>query len=246
MSSIIGGLGIGGGIAAGGAVSQVLMLPFSGANNFIGSAYFGYGMILGERYMYQQDWPKIQARLAKGENIHDIIGEYVGTFSAIVMQEAKLIFSNLSDEFKNIMAEMIGLQPPQGEPAPPPPTTEPPVPPPVIGGIVQPPVEVPLPIPPKKVLTKAIIIQLSVGKIRKGMSYGVWYYSYWSKNPDYETSTNKGYAWTKLTGQRQYTSLAKLRDWVNLFLLPKDYRVFMIGIDVWYYVPRKFLVDYQV
>ncbi len=110
MSAIAGGVGIGAGVG----VSSVALAPFNAANTFMGSAFFGYGMILGERYMYQADWPKIQARLENGEQIENIIQEYTGTFTAVVMAEARIIFDTVTREFIEIMKQaLIGLSPEQ-------------------------------------------------------------------------------------------------------------------------------------
>ncbi len=73
----------------------------------MGSAFFGYGMILGERYAYQADWPKIQARLENGEKIENIIQEYTGRFTAVVMKEAEIIFSNITTQFGEIMISAL-------------------------------------------------------------------------------------------------------------------------------------------
>ncbi len=100
---LLGGLGIGAGVG----ISSVALAPFNAANTFMGSAFFGYGMILGERYMYQSDWPKIQARLENGEKIENIIQEYTGTFTAVVMKEAKIIFDTVTQEFIRIMAQAL-------------------------------------------------------------------------------------------------------------------------------------------
>ncbi len=104
------GAGLGLGAGAGGAASQIGLLPFNGANNFVGSAYFGYGMILGERYAYQNDWPKIQKRLEGGENIMNIMQEYTGTFTAVVMEEARLIFASLTKGLTDMMSAAINGQ----------------------------------------------------------------------------------------------------------------------------------------
>ncbi len=141
MSAIAGGAAIGAGVG----VSSIALMPFNSANTFLGSAFFGYGMILGERYMYQSDWPKIQARLEHGEKIENIIQEYTGVFTAVVMKEAKIIFDSVTREMINIMSQAAGLQPPQA-PTPAPTLTTPPpnvAPAPVIGGITQPPVQAP-------------------------------------------------------------------------------------------------------
>ncbi len=106
--AILGGASIGAGVG----VSSVALAPFNAANTFMGSAFFGYGMILGERYMYQADWPKIQARLEHGEKIENIIQEYTGVFTAVVMKEAKIIFDTVTREFISIMSEALrGLVP---------------------------------------------------------------------------------------------------------------------------------------
>ncbi len=103
MSAIAGGLGIGAGVG----LSSVALMPFNAANTFLGSTFFGYGMILGERYMYQADWPKIQARLEHGEKIENIIQEYTGVFTAVVMKEAKIIFDSVTQEMLQIMKDTI-------------------------------------------------------------------------------------------------------------------------------------------
>ncbi len=140
MSAIAGGAAIGAGVG----ISSVALMPFNSANTFLGSAFFGYGMILGERYMYQADWPKIQARLEHGEKIENIIQEYTGVFTAVVMKEAKIIFDSVSSEMAKIIADTLGLGgAPPGTAPPPPQITTPPVPPPIIGGISQPPVSAP-------------------------------------------------------------------------------------------------------
>ncbi len=165
MSAIAGGAAIGAGVG----VSSVALAPFNAANTFMGSAFFGYGMILGERYMYQSDWPKIQQRLENGEKIENIIQEYTGTFTAVVMKEAKIIFDTVTREFISIMSESLRGVIPQpvtqptegptiGDPRRPP-SPSVPVPPPVIpqppsvviGGVTLPPVAAPQPPEPKNI-----------------------------------------------------------------------------------------------
>jgi len=154
-------VGAGLGIGAGVGVSSVALAPFNAANTFMGSAFFGYGMILGERYMYQADWPKIQARLEHGEKIENIIQEYTGVFTAVVMKEAKIIFDTVTQEFIEIMKQALFAVPPSPEATaatretaarrgrtttkqPPTPTPPQPVIP-TTGGVKIPPVEVPQP-----------------------------------------------------------------------------------------------------
>ncbi len=112
------GVGIGAGAAAGGSAVSVAMMPFNAVNNFLGSGFFGYGMIIGERYAYQNDWPKIQERLEKGEKIFDIMHEYTGTFSAVMMAEAKIIMQDVSEFVHELMTTFAGgTDEPSGEQA---------------------------------------------------------------------------------------------------------------------------------
>ncbi len=112
------GVGIGAGAAAGGSAVSVAMMPFNAVNNFLGSGFFGYGMIIGERYAYQNDWPKIQERLERGEKIFDIMHEYTGTFSAVMMAEAKIIMQDVSKFVHELMTTFAGgADEPTGEQA---------------------------------------------------------------------------------------------------------------------------------
>ncbi len=81
-------LGLGGAIGAGsamgasvgGGIGTVATLPVQVANNFIGSGVFGYTMIIGERYAFHNDWPKIQKRIDAGEKIENVFPEYAKVF----------------------------------------------------------------------------------------------------------------------------------------------------------------------
>ncbi len=166
------GVGVGVGIGAGVGVSSVALAPFNAANTFMGSAFFGYGMILGERYAYQADWPKIQARLENGEQIENIIQEYTGRFTAVVMKEAKIIFTSVTEEFIDIMTNAIknALDPKFKLPTDPPtigdPRRQPFVPPTTVPkpkpfdptNPVIPPIQKPVPRPPRQQPTPPIII----------------------------------------------------------------------------------------
>lgn len=101
------GIGLGAGSAAGGSAVSVAMLPFNAVNNFLGSGFFGYGMIMGERYAYQNDWPKIQKRLENGELIFNIMHEYTGTFAAVMMAEARIIMADVTAFTKNLLSDFI-------------------------------------------------------------------------------------------------------------------------------------------
>ncbi len=186
MAAAIGG---GVGIGAGVGVSSVALMPFNTANTFLGSAFFGYGMILGERYMYQADWPKIQQRLENGEKIENIIQEYTGRFTAVVMAEAKIIFNSVTQEMLSMMKqafldafpkspldEIRPDAPTIGDPRRPrPPSTIPetpkPQPPPNIsGGVKLPPVQVPN-VPTRKLPKATQSIINFINKMKKDLKH---------------------------------------------------------------------------
>ncbi len=248
-----------------------MMIPFMGIQSAVMAKQFGENFQYGKRRisaMSNEEFNKLTPKILN-ENANEELKSMIPSMEASItnMREFQTF---LIREFINVIQQSLagGLDElmhtfgvkehlfPHGdtplEPLPPPPTLPPPPnlpPPPEIGGTPQPPVEVPKPVPPPvelKTLTKALILAFSVGKIRKGMSYNVWYYSFWTKNPNWEAGPTEGWKWTKISAQRGFTSLAKLRDWINKFLLPKDYRMFKIGIDTWYYVPNKFLVGYKL
>jgi len=86
MSAAAGGI-LGG--AIGGGLAVTVLAPLTAANNFLGSYFFGSGMILGERQMYQDDWIKIKERLDKGESFLVILEEVMKPNTQAVMQMAK-------------------------------------------------------------------------------------------------------------------------------------------------------------
>ncbi len=95
-------VGIGAAVAGASVASagvNVLFAPYTAANNFIGSFFFGYGMILGERLMYQQDWPRIQERLAKGEQLFNIQNDYTREALNMITKQALEIKMAVNDEF---------------------------------------------------------------------------------------------------------------------------------------------------
>ncbi len=101
MSAIVGGAALGG--VLGGGLAITVLAPLTAANNFIGSFFFGDGMIIGERKAYQNDWPKIKARLDKGESFLNILEGYTIENTTAVMQSAKMII----EEVKPIWFEMV-------------------------------------------------------------------------------------------------------------------------------------------
>ncbi len=108
MSGIAAAAGVGGlAGAAGGSLALIAMAPLNAANNFIGSYYFGYGMIAGERDMYQEDWPKIKARLDKGEAFAAIWEEYVTRNTSGVMSNAGQIVIQVREEWNKIVFDYL-------------------------------------------------------------------------------------------------------------------------------------------
>ncbi len=103
--------------AIGGGLAVTVLAPLSAANNFIGSFFFGNGMIVGERKAYQEDWPKIKARLDKGESFITILEEYTTENTTAVMQTAKMVldtvtpiwFGMVSEYLKSIPQELLTM-----------------------------------------------------------------------------------------------------------------------------------------
>ncbi len=89
--------------AIGGGVAITVLAPLTAANNFIGSFFFGDGMIIGERKAYQHDWPKIKKRLDNGEDFITILEEYTIDNTTAVMSTAKQIIQVV----KPIWFEMV-------------------------------------------------------------------------------------------------------------------------------------------
>jgi len=100
---------------AGASLSNLVLAPLYAANQYIGSFYFGNGMILGERDMYQEDWPKIKLRLDKGESFLSILEEkttknttaVMGNARQIVIQMTPLWYQIVTSYIKNIPKEVI-------------------------------------------------------------------------------------------------------------------------------------------
>ncbi len=247
MAAIAGGLGIGAGVG----ISSVALAPFNAANTFMGSAFFGYGMILGERYMYQADWPKIQARLENGEKIENIIQEYTGRFTAVVMKEAKIIFDTVTQEFIAIMKEAAGIKEPggftvttetgTGETAPPPTDTgqhthyvqgkgvqshE-------TAHIVTDTETGKVTTEPTNITSTpsdSEIILKSIGKIRNSFRYSVKKWSIWAARPN---SIPKIY---DKVGAQWYNSEKAALDYANLVWEPVNYNHKTVGVAIYYYL----------
>jgi len=104
MSAV--GAGLFGG-AIGGGLAVTVLAPLTAANNFLGSYFFGSGMILGERQMYQDDWIKIKKRLDAGESFLIILEEVMKPNTQAVMQMARETVIAVSDEWNDIVLKYL-------------------------------------------------------------------------------------------------------------------------------------------
>ncbi len=105
MSGVVGGGIIGG--ALGGGLAVTVLAPLTAANNFLGSYFFGSGMILGERQMYQDDWIKIKKRLDAGESFLVILEEVMKPNTQAVMQMARQTVIAVSKEWNDIVLSYL-------------------------------------------------------------------------------------------------------------------------------------------
>jgi len=104
MSSLLAGTAIG---ALGGGLAVTVLAPLTAANNFLGSYFFGSGMILGERQMYQDDWIKIKKRLDAGESFLVILEEVMKPNTQAVMQMARETVIAVSSEWNKIVLDYL-------------------------------------------------------------------------------------------------------------------------------------------
>ncbi len=100
------GAGVIGG-ALGGGIAVTVLAPLTAANNFLGSYFFGSGMILGERQMYQDDWIKIKKRLDAGESFLVILEEVMKPNTQAVMQMARETVIAVSEEWNKIVLDYV-------------------------------------------------------------------------------------------------------------------------------------------
>jgi len=104
VAGIVGG-------ALGGGLAVTVLAPLTAANNFLGSYFFGSGMILGERQMYQDDWIKIKKRLDAGESFLVILEEVMKPNTQAVMQMARETVIAVSEEWNKIVLDYISSIP---------------------------------------------------------------------------------------------------------------------------------------
>ncbi len=124
------GVGLVAASAAGASLVNLALAPLFAANQYIGSYFFGSGMILGERDMYQEDWPKIKARLDKGESFAAILEEQTVRNTTAIMANAQDIVIQVSSQWNKIvfdylaalpksMLDLLGIGPPKEGDCPP-------------------------------------------------------------------------------------------------------------------------------
>ncbi len=100
------GIGLGVGIGAGSAVGagvggsavSIAMVPFNAVNNYLGSFWFGAGMILGERWVYQEVWPKVKAKLDAGEDYMSAVEPFIVQAQTMLMKNAEIIGKDTANE----------------------------------------------------------------------------------------------------------------------------------------------------
>ncbi len=93
--------------AIGGGLAVTVLAPLTAANNFLGSYFFGSGMILGERQMYQDDWIKIKKRLDAGESFLVILEEVMKPNTQAIMQMARQTVIAVSAEWNDIVLKYL-------------------------------------------------------------------------------------------------------------------------------------------
>ncbi len=93
--------------AIGGGLAVTVLAPLTAANNFLGSYFFGSGMILGERQMYQDDWIKIKKRLDAGESFLTVLEEVMKPNTQAIMQMARDTVIAVSAEWNDIVLKYL-------------------------------------------------------------------------------------------------------------------------------------------
>ncbi len=102
-------IGVGAAAVAGavGGVVNVALTPAIAATTFITSYYFGYGMIFGEREMYQEDWPRIKKEIDDGVPFEQIFEKYISKNTTVVQAMAKQIFDSTTIFMKQTLDNII-------------------------------------------------------------------------------------------------------------------------------------------
>ncbi len=101
--AILGGLAAGGGAVLAGVIAT----PAIAATTFVTSYFFGWGMLLGERQMYQDDWPRIKKELDEGRPFNEVMEKYVTKNTTTVTAMAKQIFEHTSYFMKKEIMQSV-------------------------------------------------------------------------------------------------------------------------------------------
>ncbi len=101
------------GLAAGfgGMIAMIAFAPLTAVNNFLGSYYFGSGMILGERKMYQNDWIAIKKELDSGTPFINVLENVMKDSTQGVMVTAEKTLTDIAPEWNRIVLNYIKTLP---------------------------------------------------------------------------------------------------------------------------------------
>ncbi len=99
------------GASIGSAIAMLVFAPLTAVNNFLGSYYFGSGMILGEREMYQERWPQIKKELDKGRSFIDVLEEVMKESTQGVMNSAERTLTDIKPEWERIVKNYMATIP---------------------------------------------------------------------------------------------------------------------------------------
>jgi len=102
--AFVGGLA---GAGIGSALAMLVFAPLTAVNNFLGSYYFGSGMILGEREMYQERWPQIKKELDRGRSFIDVLEEVMKESTQGVMNSAERTLTLVKPQWEAIVVAYL-------------------------------------------------------------------------------------------------------------------------------------------
>ncbi len=101
------------GASIGSAIAMLVFAPLTAVNNYLGSYYFGSGMILGEREMYQERWPQIKKELDKGRSFIEVLEEVMKESTQGVMNSAERTLTQIKPEWERIVKNYLATIPEQ-------------------------------------------------------------------------------------------------------------------------------------
>ncbi len=106
--ALIGGLL---GASFGSALAMLVFAPLTAVNNFLGSYYFGSGMILGEREMYQERWIQIKKELDKGTPFINVLEDVMRESTQGVMSSAERTLTQIKPEWERMVKNYMATIP---------------------------------------------------------------------------------------------------------------------------------------